>query len=221
VSSTTVLVIAGIRTRLINRGLAYAAAQSAPNGTTLNVFDGLAYLPRYSEAPENQRLPRSAAALRNAATEAHAAIVLTHYYGHIPTMVHDAIEWLLQRWNQSAIHDKPLTTIGPAGCRYKGVWSRHQTEDSQCITETRVIEPITVTTLHETVKNSLNKQNLTRATKAASGTCLSSSRSWRQRWSCGAASELPALTSPRSTACAANWPRPGHSSKRSGDTDIA
>jgi NAD(P)H-dependent FMN reductase len=151
VSSTTVLVIAGIRTRLINRGLAYAAAQSAPNGITLNVFDGFAYLPRYSEAAENQRLARSAAALRNAATEAHAAIVLTHYHGHIPAMVHDTIDWLTRRWNHSAIHDKPLAIIGPAGDRYKGVWSRHQTEDSQCITETRVIEPITVTTLHEAV----------------------------------------------------------------------
>jgi NAD(P)H-dependent FMN reductase len=142
-------VIAGIRTSLINRGLAYAAAQSAPNGITLNVFDGLAYLPRDNEAPEGQRLPRSAAALRNAATEACAAIVLTHYHGRIPAMVHDAIDWLTRRWNHSAIHDKSLAIFGPAGDRYKGVWSRHQTENPQCITKTRDIIPITLTTLHK------------------------------------------------------------------------
>jgi hypothetical protein len=31
------------------------------------------------------------AALRDAAIEAHAAMVLTHYYGHIPAMVHNAL----------------------------------------------------------------------------------------------------------------------------------
>jgi hypothetical protein len=77
VSGTTMLVIAGIRTRLINRGLAYAAAQSAPNGITLNASDGFAYLPRYSEAPENQRLSLSAAALRWSCGAASELLALT------------------------------------------------------------------------------------------------------------------------------------------------
>jgi NAD(P)H-dependent FMN reductase len=151
VSSTTVLVIAGMCTRLINRALAQAAAQSAPNGITLNVFDSLAHLPCYTETLELQRLPRPVAALRNAAVEANAAMVVTDYYGHIPPMVHNAVDWLTRRWNQSALHDKPLAIIGPTDDGYSGVWSRPQTEDSQRITETRVIEPITVTTLHEAV----------------------------------------------------------------------
>jgi NAD(P)H-dependent FMN reductase len=70
------------------------------------VFDNLAHLPHYSETLEIQRLPGPVAALRNAAIEAHAAMVLTHYYGLIPAMVHNAIDWLTQRWNHSALHDK-------------------------------------------------------------------------------------------------------------------
>jgi NAD(P)H-dependent FMN reductase len=53
------------------------------------------------------------AALRDAAIEANAAMVLTHYYGHIPAAVHNAIDWLKQRWNHSALCDKPLAVIGP------------------------------------------------------------------------------------------------------------
>jgi NAD(P)H-dependent FMN reductase len=147
---TTVLVIR-IPTSAISRGLAHAAALCSPNGITLNVFDSLAYLPSYSETLETQPLPRPAAALRKAAIEAHAAMFLTHYYGLIPAMVHNAIDWLTRRSNRSALHDKPLAVIGPTEDGYSGVWSRHQPEESRRIPGSRVIEPITVTSLHEAV----------------------------------------------------------------------
>jgi NAD(P)H-dependent FMN reductase len=150
-TSTTVLVIAGISISAVSRELTHAAALCSPNSITLNVFDSLAYLPAYSETLETQPLPRPAAALRNAAIEAHSAMVLTHYYGHIPAMVHNAIDWLTRRWNHSALHDKPLAVIGPTKDGYSGVWSRHQTEESRRIAGTRIVEPITVASLHEAV----------------------------------------------------------------------
>jgi NAD(P)H-dependent FMN reductase len=165
-ASTTVLIIAGISTGAVSRGLTHAVALSSPNGITLNVFDSLDYLPRYSEALEIQPLPRAVATLRVAAIEAHAAVVLTHYYGHIPAMVHNAIDWLTRRWNHSALHDKPLAVIGATEDGYSGVWSRHQTEEPQRIPGTRVIEPITVTTLHEAVTKLAEQANITRPTRA-------------------------------------------------------
>ena len=166
VTSTTVLVIAGICISAISRGLTHAAALNSSNGITLNVFDSLAYLPQYSETLEDQRLPRPVAALRHAAIEADAAMILTHYYGHIPPMVHNAIDWLTRRWNHSALHDKPLAVIGPTEDGYSGVWSCHQTEEPQRIPGARVIEPITVMTLHEAVTKLAEQANLTRATAA-------------------------------------------------------
>jgi NAD(P)H-dependent FMN reductase len=160
VTGTTVLVIAGISTGAVSRALTRAAALSSPSGITLNVFDSLAHLPHYSETLEGQPLPRPVAALRNAAIEAHAAMVLTHYYGHIPAMVHNAIDWLTQRWNHSALHDKPLAIIGPTDDGYSGVWSHHQTEESRRIAGTRIIEPITVTTLHEAVTKLAEQANI-------------------------------------------------------------
>ena len=84
VASTTVLIIAGISTGAVSRGLNHAAALSSPNGITLTVFDSLAHLPNYSETLENQRLPRPVAALRDAAIEAHAAMVLPTTTGTYP-----------------------------------------------------------------------------------------------------------------------------------------
>jgi NAD(P)H-dependent FMN reductase len=161
VTSTTVLVIAGISTSAVSRGLAHAAALCSPNGIILNVFDGLAYLPHYSEPLETKRLPRPVAALRDDAIEAHAAMVLTHFYGHIPAMVHNGIDWLTRRRNRSALHDKPLAVIGPTEDGYSGVWSRHQIEESRRITGARVIEPITVATLHEAVTKLAEQANIT------------------------------------------------------------
>jgi hypothetical protein len=164
-TSTTVLVIAGISTSAVSRGLNHAAALSSPNGITLNVFDNLASLPRYSETAENQRLPRPVAALRDAAVEAHAAMVLTHYYGHMPAMVHNAIDWLTRRWNHSALHAKPLAIIGPTKDGYSGVWSRHQTEESRPLPGNSIIEPITVTTLHEAVTRLAERADMTTLTR--------------------------------------------------------
>jgi NAD(P)H-dependent FMN reductase len=166
VPSTTVLVIAGISISAVSRGLSDAAAFCSPNGIALNVFDSLAYLPDYSETLETQPLPRPAAALRTAAIEAHAAMVLTHYYGHIPTMVHNAIDWLTRRWNHSALHAKPLAVIGPTKDGYSGVWSRHQTEESGLVPGNSIIEPITVTTLHEAVTRLAEQADVTTLTLA-------------------------------------------------------
>jgi NAD(P)H-dependent FMN reductase len=162
VTGTTVLVIAGISTSAVGHVLSHAAALSSPNGITLNVFDKLADLPHYSETLEKHPLPRPVAALRDAAIEAHAAMVLTNYYGHIPATVHNAIDWLTRRWNHSALHRKPLAVIGPTEDGYAGVWSRHHTEGSRHIGVTRVIEPITVTTLHEAVTKLAEQANMTR-----------------------------------------------------------
>ena len=159
-TSTTVLVIAGIATSAVGSGLNDATALSSPNGITVNVFDNLACLPHYSETLENQPLPRPVAALRDAAVEADAAMVLTNYYGHIPVTIHNAIDWLTRRWNHSALHRKPLAVIGPMEDGYSGVWSRHHTEESRRTGGTRVIEPVTVATLFEAVTRLAEQANI-------------------------------------------------------------
>jgi NAD(P)H-dependent FMN reductase len=166
VASTTVLVIVGISTRMVSHGLTDAAALGAPNGITLNVFDQLAHVPPHSEASENERLPRPVDALRRAASEANAAMILTDYHGQITAAIHNVIDWLTRRCNHSALHDKPLAVIGPTEDCYSGVWSRHQIEESGCVAETLVIEPFTVTTLCEAVMKLAEQADMTRALRS-------------------------------------------------------
>jgi hypothetical protein len=166
VTSTTVLVIAGISTRMVSHGLIDAAALGAPNGIALNVFDQLAQVPPYSEASENGVLPRPVDALRSAASEANAALFLTAYNGQITAAIHNVIDWLTRRCDHSALHDKPLAVIGPTKDCYSGVWSRRQIEESGCVAETVVIEPFTVTTLCEAVMKLAEQADMTRASRS-------------------------------------------------------
>jgi hypothetical protein len=147
----TVLVLVGLPAGPVNRALSRHAIDSSPDGVLVNVFSDVASLPRYREDLETWGKPDAVVDLRLAAAEADAVLVVTSYRGRVPSMAHNAIDWLTRRWRHGALHDKPLAVVDPsAGC-YSGVWSR-QIEDTRGGLGPRVIEPITVPTLRDAVK---------------------------------------------------------------------
>jgi len=146
-----VLTIVGLRAGSVIRELAKVEADCSADGIALNLFDSLSDLPRYSETLEGRATPGSVGALRTAAAEADAVLIVTTYHGRVPAAVHNAIDWLTRRWDQAALHDKPLAVIGRASGCYSGVWS-HQTQDADRIAGPRVIDSITVSTLREAIK---------------------------------------------------------------------
>ena len=97
-----VLIIVGLRAASVNRELAKVAADSSADGIALKMFDSLTDLPRYSETFESRGMPSSVGALRTAAAEADAVLILTTYHGRVPAVVHNAIDWLTRRWDQAA-----------------------------------------------------------------------------------------------------------------------
>jgi NAD(P)H-dependent FMN reductase len=146
-----VLVLVGLPAGPVNRAMSRHALDSSPDGVVVNVFDDLAHLPRYSEALEAAGPPDAVVAFRMAAAEADAVLVVTTYRGRVPSMAHSAIDWLTRRWRHGGLHDKPVAVIGrSAGC-YSGVWSR-QVEDTSGGLGPRVIDALTVPTMHEAVK---------------------------------------------------------------------
>jgi NADPH-dependent FMN reductase len=146
-----VLVLVGLPAGPVNRALSRHALDSSPDGVMVHVFDDLAGLPRYSEAMEANGTPDPVVALRAAAGDADAVLVVTSYRGRVPSMVHSAIDWLTHRWRHGGLHDKPLAVIGRSTGCYSGVWSR-EVEDSRGGLGSRVIEPLTVPTLGEAIK---------------------------------------------------------------------
>jgi NADPH-dependent FMN reductase len=146
----TVLVLVGLPAGPVHRELSRHAIDSSPDGVMVNVFDDLIRLPRYNDALETHGTPDAVVALRMAATEADAVVIVTSYHGRVPLIAHRAIDWLTRRWRSGALHDKPLAVGATAGC-YSGVWLR-QIYDTQGGLGPRVIEPLEVPTLSEVVK---------------------------------------------------------------------
>ena len=171
VTDINVLIIVGLRAASVDRELAKVAADSSADGIALDMFDSLNDLPRYSETFESCGTPSSVGAFRTAAAEADAVLILTTYHGRIPAGVHNAIDWLTRRWDQAALHDKPLAVIGRASGCYSGVWS-HQTEDADRIAGPRLIESITVSNLREAINKLASEVLAGDASKSASSARL-------------------------------------------------
>ncbi|WP_156688427.1 NAD(P)H-dependent oxidoreductase [Mycobacterium sp. Marseille-P9652] len=148
-SDITILALVGsLRAGSINRKVAEVAAAVAPEGVRVVVFEGLGDLPFYNEDIDpamgvDVAEPAPVAALRAAAAEAHAALVVTpEYNGSIPAVVKNAIDWLSRPFGNGALKDKPLAVIGGSFGRYGGVWAHDETRKSFGIAGARVVESI-------------------------------------------------------------------------------
>ncbi|EUA13921.1 NADPH-dependent FMN reductase family protein [Mycobacterium xenopi 4042] len=124
--------VGSLRAASVNRQIAELAADVAPDGVTVTVFDGLGGLPFYNEDIDNETdVPASVTALRAAAADADAALVVTpEYNGSIPGVLKNAIDWLSRPFGNSALKDKPLAVIGGSLGRYGGVWAHDETRKS-------------------------------------------------------------------------------------------
>lgn len=146
-----VALVGSLREASINRKLAHVAAETAPQGVTVTVVDGIGELPFYNEdidpgsTPSAPALPASVVALRQHVAAADAVLVVTpEYNGTIPAALKNAIDWLSRPYGNGAISGKPVGVIGAALGRYAGTWSREDTRKSIGIAGGRVIEDVEV-----------------------------------------------------------------------------
>ncbi|HUE33519.1 MAG TPA: NADPH-dependent FMN reductase [Mycobacterium sp.] len=148
-SNIKVLALVGsLRAASTNRKIAELAAEVAADGVTVTVFEGLGELPFYNEEIDNATTPDApalapVAALRAAAADADAALVVTpEYNGSIPAVVKNAIDWLSRPFGNGALKDKPLAVIGGSFGQYGGVWGHDETRKSFGVAGARVVETI-------------------------------------------------------------------------------
>lgn len=142
--AVNVLVLVGsLRSESVNRQLAETAIANAPDGVRMHLFDRLGELPFYNEDIDTDPVPDSVKALRDAAAEADATLIVTpEYNGTIPGVLKNAIDWFSRPYGQSALKDKPAAVIGAALGQYGGVWAHDETRKSVGIAGPRVIESI-------------------------------------------------------------------------------
>jgi NAD(P)H-dependent FMN reductase len=148
-SSIKILALVGsLRAASINRKIAELAADVAPDGATVTLFEGLNDMPFYNEEIDDAMNPDApalapVAALRAAAADADAALVVTpEYNGSIPAVVKNAIDWLSRPFGNGALKDKPLAVIGGSMGRYGGVWAHDDTRKSFGLAGARVVDGI-------------------------------------------------------------------------------
>ncbi|WKG05491.1 NAD(P)H-dependent oxidoreductase [Mycolicibacterium sp. HK-90] len=139
-----VLVLVGsLRAASINRQLAELAVEQAPEGVELRIFDRLGELPFYNEDIDTADVVEPVVALRAAAAEADAALVVTpEYNGSIPGVLKNAIDWLSRPFGSGALKDKPVAVVGAALGQYGGVWAHDETRKSFGIAGPRVVEDL-------------------------------------------------------------------------------
>jgi NAD(P)H-dependent FMN reductase len=168
-SNIKVLALVGsLRAASINRQIAELAAEVAPAGVTVTVFEGLGDLPFYNEEIDDAvpngaqpgEAPATVAALRAAAGDADAALVVTpEYNGSIPAVVKNAIDWLSRPFGNGALKDKPLAVIGGAMGQYGGVWAHDETRKSFGIAGARVVDAIKLSVPFQTLGGNAPAEN--------------------------------------------------------------
>ena len=176
--------VGSLRAASINRQLAELAAETAPDGVTRRLFDGLGDLPFYNEDIDNatndalEHAPAPVVALRAAAAEADAVLVVTpEYNGSIPGVLKNAIDWLSRPFGNGALKGKPLAVIGGSFGQYGGVWAHDETRKSFGIAGPRVVEDLKLSVPFKTARRQASRGER----RASPRACATSSASWPPR----------------------------------------
>lgn len=118
-----VAISGSLRAASFNRQLIRAAAAQAPPGTAVEVWEGLAHLPPYSEDTDADATPPQVAELRGSIAAADAVLIATpEYNGSLPGQLKNALDWASRPFPDSALRGKPVAVIGasasPRGARW-------------------------------------------------------------------------------------------------------
>ncbi|GAA1421831.1 NAD(P)H-dependent oxidoreductase [Streptomyces thermospinosisporus] len=143
--SVRILALVGsLRAGSHNRQLAEAAVKLAPEGTSVDVYEGLADIPFYNEDIDVEgSVPAAAVKLREAAGSADALLLFTpEYNGTIPAVLKNAIDWLSRPYGAGALSGKPVAVVGTAFGQYGGVWAQDETRKAVGIAGAKVLEDI-------------------------------------------------------------------------------
>ena len=135
-----------------NTRLLGAARALLPEGAELQVFDGLAEIPPFSEDVEHHP-PASVLALREAIMEADAVLVATpEYNGTLPGQLKNALDWVSRPVGTSPLRGKPVAVIGASTGMFGAVWAQADARKVLGLIGARVLDGgLPVAQAHETL----------------------------------------------------------------------
>jgi chromate reductase, NAD(P)H dehydrogenase (quinone) len=108
-----------------NARLLRAAAGALPPAAELELYEGLAEIPPYSEDSEDEGLPEPVRRLKVAMAAADAVVFATPEYNHsIPGQLKNAIDWVSRPVAINPLHGKPVAVVGASTSTFGAVWAQ-------------------------------------------------------------------------------------------------
>jgi chromate reductase len=137
-----VLAIHGsLRADSFSRRLATAAADLAPEGVEVELYDGLAGVPNYNQDLEPDSLPAGVEDLRKKMEASDAILIVTpEYNAGVPGVLKNAIDWTSRPHGDSALQGRPAAVISNSPMPFGALWANQYVHKAFTITGTPTVE---------------------------------------------------------------------------------
>lgn len=139
-----ILAISGsLREGSYNTSLARAAAELAPAGVEVALFEGLELIPPYDQDADQvgTELPAAVQRLRDEIDRADALLFVTpEYNGSVPGVLKNAIDWASARHRGSSFRYKTSAVAGASTGSYGAIWAQQDLRRILGIAGARVID---------------------------------------------------------------------------------
>ncbi|MGV9822170.1 NAD(P)H-dependent oxidoreductase [Nocardia xishanensis] len=142
-SQTRILALVGsLRAASINRQLAEAAVQTAPDGVEVTIYEGLADIPFYNEDIDVPgAVPAAAQRLRDAVAEADGVLLVTpEYNGTLSAVLKNAIDWASRPYGAGALKDKAVAIVSASISPNAAQWAHGDAVKAVGVAGGKVVE---------------------------------------------------------------------------------
>jgi chromate reductase len=130
-----------LRVGSYNTNLLRAAAEAAPEGVELVVWEGLREVPPYDADLDLEPAPEPVRLLREAIADADALLIATpEYNASVPGQLKNAVDWASRPFPESALRGKPAAVIGAVTGSFGGVWAQADLRKILSTAGARVLE---------------------------------------------------------------------------------
>ena len=114
-----------LREGSFNKSLLRAAAEAAPEGVELELWEGLAELPLYDENLDGDDAPEPVRRLRESWGDADAILFATpEYNGSVPGGLKNAIDWASRPRLDAVLRNKTVAVAGASTGQFGALWAQ-------------------------------------------------------------------------------------------------
>ncbi len=138
-----ILAISGsLRAASYNTALLRAAAELAPEGVELDLYEDLESLPPYNEDRDTDHPPAEVSRMRTAIEEADAVLFATPEYNTtMPGQIKQVVDWGSRPHGpEASLWGKPVAAIGASVTDYGAMWAQDHLRKALSLAGARVLE---------------------------------------------------------------------------------